>query len=278
MNQDEKLCPYCGETIKAIAVKCKYCKSSLANQSTLQRLPTETNKVLTKQPSIFTKTWKYLKFFILVLAALVFFLRHTDTGKAIVSNIKSGNSASNSNNREYSIGDIASSKFFSFRVNGIQFTNRVGNFLIGQDAGAGNRFLIIDVTIKNIDTESRVIDGGEVRASHNGKWLKFESPEVVLDENFIYFKELNPLTSVRGKVAFKVPAELQGPFYWIPPRTDGRIKLVDNSPGQSQDKNKNLNNSEKESIPVKPSSNIKKQDTIREPTELEKALFSPMKL
>ena len=86
------------------------------------------------------------------------------------------------------------------------------------------------------------------------------------------------MTSVRGKVAFKVPAELQGPFYWIPPRTDGRIKLVDNSPGQSQDKNKNLNNSEKESIPVKPSSNIKKQDTIREPTELEKALFSPMKL
>jgi len=29
MNSDEKLCPYCGETIKVIAIKCKYCKSEI---------------------------------------------------------------------------------------------------------------------------------------------------------------------------------------------------------------------------------------------------------
>ena len=31
MNTDEKNCPFCGEAIKSIAIKCKHCKSELNN-------------------------------------------------------------------------------------------------------------------------------------------------------------------------------------------------------------------------------------------------------
>ena len=127
--------------------------------------------------------------------------------------------------QEYIIGDVAKSKYFAFKVHGVQLSDRVGNFLIGQDAGQGNKFLIIDIEIQNLDKESRLIDGGEVRVSYNGKWLKYESPEPVFGDDFITFDVLNPLTKVRGKVVFKVPAQIQGPFYWIPPRTQGKIKL-----------------------------------------------------
>ena len=34
MSNDEKLCPFCGETIKAVAIKCKHCQSNLNNDVT----------------------------------------------------------------------------------------------------------------------------------------------------------------------------------------------------------------------------------------------------
>ena len=33
MNLDEKSCPYCGEAIKMIAIKCKHCQTDLSTKS-----------------------------------------------------------------------------------------------------------------------------------------------------------------------------------------------------------------------------------------------------
>ncbi len=41
MNSDEKACPYCGEIIKAVAIKCKHCQSDI---STLQNASTSENQ------------------------------------------------------------------------------------------------------------------------------------------------------------------------------------------------------------------------------------------
>lgn len=44
MNSDEKNCPKCGGVIKAVAVKCKHCKSFLSNESKMQSLSNELNR------------------------------------------------------------------------------------------------------------------------------------------------------------------------------------------------------------------------------------------
>jgi len=181
--------------------------------------------------------WAIISFIVVIFLGVGVFLV-LKNNFSISGYFKSQNSLEKTGGREYIIGDVVQNKSFAYRVNGIQFSNRVGNLFIGQDAGEGNKFLIIDVEIKNIDTESRMIDEGEVRTSYNGKWLKFESPEPVLSDDFITFDVLNPLISVRGKVAFKVPAQLEGPFYWIPPRTNGRIKLTTQRDDSAQMQNK----------------------------------------
>ncbi len=145
---------------------------------------------------------------------------------------------------EFIIGDVVKNNFFLYKVHGFQFADSVGSLFLGIDAGQGNKFLVIDVEIKNIDKESRFIDTGEVRTSHNGRWLKYEQPQAVLSDDYIIFDNLNPLTTRRGKVAFKIPKELNGPFYWVPPRTDGLIKLTNQRKSSIQEGqiNKNVNN------------------------------------
>lgn len=69
MNNAVKICPYCGEEIKAIAIRCKHCKSDLNSATFIKK--NNSNYSEKKQQAVKKKGYKLLTIpFILLIIAL----------------------------------------------------------------------------------------------------------------------------------------------------------------------------------------------------------------
>jgi Domain of unknown function (DUF4352) len=124
------------------------------------------------------------------------------------------------------MNQVLQTDYFEVTVNGIEVANTVGSGFAEQQAGDGNKFLILDVTYKNIDTESRWITGDHVYVTYNGKEYDFSKQEVVLQEGYgVSLEVLNPLTTKTAKIVYKIPSELTGEAFYQPSRAK-RDQLV----------------------------------------------------
>lgn len=64
MNEDVKICPYCGEEININAIKCKHCGESLIEQKNTQELALKAKKIaqlLPKIKGLYTKITHVIK-------------------------------------------------------------------------------------------------------------------------------------------------------------------------------------------------------------------------
>lgn len=90
----------------------------------------------------------------------------------------------------------------------------------------GSRFLTINASFKNLDTESRLPIEGSVFINYDGKEYEFDSVEPIMMEGYnIWFKKINPLITMKTKLVYRIPDEIHGPVYWRPGRnpTDTRL-------------------------------------------------------
>ena len=61
MDGDTKVCPVCGETIKAIALKCRFCNTDLQAFAATKELETE-KELFAGHPAIIYSVWQILPF------------------------------------------------------------------------------------------------------------------------------------------------------------------------------------------------------------------------
>ncbi len=130
------------------------------------------------------------------------------------------------------IGQTLKTKYFDVTVNSAKTSKAIktGNeFGIGDVAAEeGNKFLIIDLTLKNTDTESRVMFDGEVKINYNGKDYKYENAEFIGAEGWgMIVDNINPLVTKKTKLVYKIPAEITGEAFYYPARSgyNDRISL-----------------------------------------------------
>lgn len=94
-------------------------------------------------------------------------------------------------------------------------------------AEEGSLYLILNITFKNIDTESRMLTDGEVLTRHNETVYRFDKAETVMLEGWsTKLDQINPLTSKTTRIVFKIPTELKGDVYYRPGRSDKKDLIL----------------------------------------------------
>jgi len=79
MSDETKTCPVCGESIKAAAIKCRFCNTDLAAYSDAMEVETE-KTLFTGHPAIIYSFWQWLAVLLtLGIAYLFYWIRSIST-------------------------------------------------------------------------------------------------------------------------------------------------------------------------------------------------------
>lgn len=115
---------------------------------------------------------------------------------------------------ESSIGKIINVGYFEYTVNSVRFKKTIGDEFFGETADG--IYLLVDLTIKNIDTETRTLDGSFFAVT-DADGIKFEysingSTALELSGGkTLFMKECQPKIPTKGTLIFEVPEK--GEYY-----------------------------------------------------------------
>jgi len=132
-------------------------------------------------------------------------------------------------NTLFAVGQSFRTDYFEVTVNDVSATAAIdtGNQFTSMRADSGNQFLLLNITIRNIDDESRMFSDGSAFLETGGKRYEFDHPETIIDDRFSLMEQINPMVSKTINIAYKIPDGVEADAYWIPGRNshDAQVSL-----------------------------------------------------
>jgi hypothetical protein len=125
------------------------------------------------------------------------------------------------------IGSTIKTDYFDVTLNKATLTDQVstGNEFLDPKA-EGDLYLVLNVTFKNTDTESRMLEDGIVLINFEGKEYKFDKSETIMADGWgLLLDQINPMLSKTTNLVYKVPATISGIGYYMPGRNSEEVKF-----------------------------------------------------
>jgi uncharacterized protein YecT (DUF1311 family) len=114
-------------------------------------------------------------------------------------------------------GSTATADRLESAVNSANVTDRiVTSTLQRKEAGSGNTFVVLDVSVRNVGAQPQVFSEGKLIAVQGSRERTFATPLTMLTEEFLSLQVIPPASHVRGKIAYEVPEDVAGALYWSP--------------------------------------------------------------
>lgn len=139
-------------------------------------------------------------------------------------------SAPPSSSSQVAIGQTLKTEYFDVTVNKASITRKIkdpSGVGMNAEADPGTKFLVINVTYKNTDTESRMVLDGSVFINHSGKELNFDNSETLMIDGYgLFLDQLNPLISKTTNLVYKIPEEATGAAFYNPGRSDNNDRIA----------------------------------------------------
>jgi len=89
----------------------------------------------------------------------------------------------------------------------------------------GNHFVVLDVAVRNTDTQPRVFSEGQIIAADASRERTFPAPVNIFADGYLQLQVLPPAAAARGKIVYEVPDDARGVLYWVPGGDTQRILL-----------------------------------------------------
>lgn len=169
-----------------------------------------------KKKSILKKWW----FWLIVVIVVIGVSGNNDESKPSSSNQSDSGTSDNTQQQDevteklYSIGENVVVGNLEFVVNNFEETTEItsDNMFIDSVTTQG-KLVVIDMTVKNNDKESRTIDSTMFKLidDQGREFDALNSAELmmILDDVNIFLKQVNPGLSLEGTFVFEIPADVE---------------------------------------------------------------------